>query len=1046
MAAVAEQQPDERAPGTTAADQQQGMDVAKDGWYTELGSMWPGQGLSLKDICVFESEANGHVLLLDGVIQVTDRDEFADQEMTTHVPLCALQTAAKRALVVGGGDGGVLRELARHTSLEEIHIAEIDSGVIEVCKKYFPGMAVGFQDPRVTVHICDGCKFVQEAAEGSYDVIIVDCSDPVGPAQVLFQQPFFEALHRALRPGGIVCTQAESLWLHLELIQSLAAMCNKVFEGGSVSYYYYYVPTYPSGMIGMMVCCKGCPLDPCEPRQPPPGPLPEQNIPPLRYYNSQVMAAPLMYGWLLSDLVHICVPQLRAAVLLFITAPLPYLNPAAVLAVWARRPLRGSGAGGGGVGVGAGNLARPPWFAWTQPSWYCQVPGLRTWLVVLQRLLRPAGAALSVGLITPGCLRFSILAFWARHTQYLYLGWIACMMRVSFKLQLILGLFEWLLTLYASTAMHAQPLASSNEDGSVSGHTEGLLSSPRALQQLWPMLQQLLGEEEAAQTLAAVFAAKTTAIRPSLYQAVSTCLNVSVKVHFGQESLELVSPVLHSTVQQWLLQQVADDTAQSIAAAATPLARVTAVCFSGCVHLLANLYTIKPAAAAAVQADIEAGQVALEVAAAAERPAAGGSVRPAAGLLCAVQQGGDAAVGIHPTLAAARSLLKAVALSLTAAGFPVAFGSGRSGGLIETGGSTADKAVILKTADEAEESCHLTVSLGQSELTGPCCLMAAQDGQVLQLAVQSTTAVNTSSAAGASLRCSMNNVRVLIFQHRSLLLDEQVPVADIIRVGPLPALSAGALHVAVLPLASPSSGGPPTSLLGSAVSGVAEAPSSTAASAVPLLLQPVLVLPEPAALELEQYWQCAAAGLVQADPVTAAARDVKGKVTTMEKLVQLHDVWEAVMSGVVCDVTYLVSGSPHHVRDVPIASEPPVGCSSTAVRASSSLSCSRVAQGASKAADCCAGLGPCGPDSVDYDRSSDIGCGWSPAGAEAAASSSYTASQAGEATDCNPLVSRVEQMLLTRLMAHLATQKLWKVMEAILNLVASATAETNGPG
>lgn len=266
--------------------------------------MWPGQGLSLKvkevlyrgksnfqDICVFASEAYGHVLVLDGVIQATDRDEFSYQEMMAHLPMCALECPAKRVLVVGGGDGGVLRELARHTQLEEIHIAEIDRDVLEVSKRFFPGMAVGFKDSRVKVHICDGIKFVQEAAEGSYDVIIVDSSDPVGPAEVLFQQPFFEALHKAVRVGGIICTQAESLWLHMDVITSLAGMCKQVFADGSVCYAYTTIPTYPSGQIGMMMCCKGQRLDLRQPRQPPPSAHADSTIPPLRYYSTDVHRA-----------------------------------------------------------------------------------------------------------------------------------------------------------------------------------------------------------------------------------------------------------------------------------------------------------------------------------------------------------------------------------------------------------------------------------------------------------------------------------------------------------------------------------------------------------------------------------------------------------------------------------------------------------------------------------------------------------------------------------------------------------------------------------
>ncbi|WIA37410.1 hypothetical protein OEZ86_014335 [Tetradesmus obliquus] len=312
---------DEEAAKPGTADE--GMNIAKHGWFTELGSMWPGQGLSLKvkevlykgkskfqDVCVFESDAYGTVLVLDGVIQATDRDEFSYQEMMAHIPLCALEAPAKRALVVGGGDGGVLRELARHTSLEEIHIAEIDGDVPEVSKAYFPGMAVGFNDPRVTLNICDGIKFVQDAAEGSYDVIIVDSSDPVGPAEVLYQQPFFEAMHRALRPGGIICTQAESLWLHMDIIKSLASMCKTVFAGGSVSYAYTTIPTYPSGQIGMMVCCKGQQLDMRQPRQPAPGAHEQLGIGPLRYYSPDIHKAAFVlpqyaYDELKDSLTHV---------------------------------------------------------------------------------------------------------------------------------------------------------------------------------------------------------------------------------------------------------------------------------------------------------------------------------------------------------------------------------------------------------------------------------------------------------------------------------------------------------------------------------------------------------------------------------------------------------------------------------------------------------------------------------------------------------------------------------------------------------------------
>lgn len=198
-------------------------------------------------------------------------------------------------LVVGGGDGGVLRELSRHSGLTEIHMAEIDAGVVDAAKKFFPKMAVGFEDPRVSLHICDGIKFVQDAEEGTYDAIIVDSSDPVGPAEVLFQKPFFQAMHRALKPGGVVCTQGESLWFHLDIIKGLAAMCHEVFEAGSVQYAFTTIPTYPSGQIGFMICSKADPeagekLDPRAPKRAVPADKDAQ-LGPLRYYTPDVHRA-----------------------------------------------------------------------------------------------------------------------------------------------------------------------------------------------------------------------------------------------------------------------------------------------------------------------------------------------------------------------------------------------------------------------------------------------------------------------------------------------------------------------------------------------------------------------------------------------------------------------------------------------------------------------------------------------------------------------------------------------------------------------------------
>lgn len=243
-----------------------GTDLVIDGWFHERGVLWPGQAMSLKveevldhhrslfqDVLVFKSSHHGTVLVLDGVIQVTERDEFSYQEMIAHIPLFA-HPAPRRVLVIGGGDGGVLREIARHSCVEEIVICELDNDVIEVSKKYLPSLAKGYDDPRVKVHVMDGVKFMEEN-QGSFDVIITDSSDPVGPASVLFETPFYNAMHASLREGGIICTQGECMWLHLNLIKPLVSSIKSLYT--SVEYAYTTIPTYPSGQIGFIVATKG---------------------------------------------------------------------------------------------------------------------------------------------------------------------------------------------------------------------------------------------------------------------------------------------------------------------------------------------------------------------------------------------------------------------------------------------------------------------------------------------------------------------------------------------------------------------------------------------------------------------------------------------------------------------------------------------------------------------------------------------------------------------------------------------------------------------
>lgn len=292
--------------GDTPAPTPSNMGSIMPGWFSEIGSMWPGEAHSLKvekslfdgqsdfqHVQVFQSETYGKVLVLDGVIQLTERDEFSYQEMITHLPMCSV-TDPKRVLVIGGGDGGVLRELSRHSSVERIDMCEIDKMVVEVSKEFFPNVSIGFQDPRVNLVIGDGVKFLQEADTGTYDVIIVDSSDPVGPAEGLFQKPFYESLARALRPGGVACTQAESIWLHLPIIKEVVSICSGIFTG-SVNYAWTSVPTYPSGVIGFMLCSTEGPtkVNFKKPVNPIEGIVTGEAAKsrPMKYYNSEVHEA-----------------------------------------------------------------------------------------------------------------------------------------------------------------------------------------------------------------------------------------------------------------------------------------------------------------------------------------------------------------------------------------------------------------------------------------------------------------------------------------------------------------------------------------------------------------------------------------------------------------------------------------------------------------------------------------------------------------------------------------------------------------------------------
>ncbi len=196
-------------------------------------------------IDVFESPEFGRFLTLDGYMMLTEKDEFIYHEMITHIPM-AVHPNVKKVLVIGAGDGGVVRELVRYPEIEQIDLVEIDELVVEVCKKYLPKTACRLDDERVTIYYEDGLRFIR-SCEDKYDLIIVDSTDPFGPGEGLFTKEFYGNCYKALHEDGIMINQHESPFYEED-----AAACQKAHKQIVQSFpisriYQAHIPTYPSG-------------------------------------------------------------------------------------------------------------------------------------------------------------------------------------------------------------------------------------------------------------------------------------------------------------------------------------------------------------------------------------------------------------------------------------------------------------------------------------------------------------------------------------------------------------------------------------------------------------------------------------------------------------------------------------------------------------------------------------------------------------------------------------------------------------------------------
>ena len=238
----------------------------RDLWFTERdGSI----ALSLKydeklyaeksafqKIEVYDTQAYGKVLALDGNITTSEKDEYVYHEMICHVAALT-HPSPKHVLVIGGGDGGTARELLKHEVVESIKVVEIDEAVVTTSKKYFPKLAEVFDHPKLELVLADGTGFVQAQPSGSYDLVIVDSTDPVGPAEGLFTRSFYEHVHQLLAEEGIMITQSQSPRFNQEVFKEIFDLQKNLFGPDRVHCYLAYIPTYPSGMWSFSYCAKG---------------------------------------------------------------------------------------------------------------------------------------------------------------------------------------------------------------------------------------------------------------------------------------------------------------------------------------------------------------------------------------------------------------------------------------------------------------------------------------------------------------------------------------------------------------------------------------------------------------------------------------------------------------------------------------------------------------------------------------------------------------------------------------------------------------------
>ena len=246
------------------------------GIFFRVGSLLYSESSPFQKIEVFANDTFGKVLLLDGLVQTTEKDEFFYHEMLVH-PACLTHPSLSNVLIIGGGDGGVLKEVLRYPVKRVCHV-EIDPHVISVSKKYLPWLSQAQNDERYELFIDDGAEFLRSTEE-KFDVVLIDSSEPLGPSAALHERPFYESVKRCLNPGGIIVPQLGSPLYPLDFIKGCVSFFGELFAEAKL--YVGPVPTYPGGSW-----CYGYLSDGSDPfqikRNPPPG---------LKYYNKDIHRA-----------------------------------------------------------------------------------------------------------------------------------------------------------------------------------------------------------------------------------------------------------------------------------------------------------------------------------------------------------------------------------------------------------------------------------------------------------------------------------------------------------------------------------------------------------------------------------------------------------------------------------------------------------------------------------------------------------------------------------------------------------------------------------